>query len=457
MASLIFDSKIYGSAWADEAFRDIFDERAMVADWLEILAALALSQAHFDLIPKDAASSIAETVRAIVPDEDFLDEVRKGFEESGHSTQGLIGAIAKRCEKGAEEWLYYGATVQDLTDSWMARALLKSHDLFSERLDKIHAALLHLADDHKHTVMAGRTHGQQGLPITFGFKAAGWAVEVARHQERLVQTRKRLGYGQLSGGVGSMASLGPNAFEIQKMFFEKLGLVPPPISWTSSRDVLAEWSNLLVLISGTADRIGHEIYNLQRSEIGEVKEGFVKGTVGSITMPHKRNPEISEHLGSLSRIVRHNAALVCEGLVHDHERDGRSWKSEWNALPQITMAAGKAALLLGGLVENLEVDKDRMKSNLARTKGFVLSEPLMLALAAKIGRKSAHKIVYETSMKAHDAGLSFKEAVLANDDITDHLSPSEIEDLFDYARHTGHCADMVERLLEGAEHKRRDR
>lgn len=447
MPALVFDSRIFGSAWADDAFRAIFDEQAMVVDWLEILSVLAESQACFDLIPKDAAAAIAETCRAIVPDDDFFDEVNAGFEASGHSTQGLIRAITRRCPEGAGEWFFYGTTVQDVTDSWMSRANMKAHALIRHRLDNIHAALMRLAVRHKHTPMAGRTHGQQGLPITFGFKVAGWAAEVARHSERLAEIRPRLGYGQLSGGVGSMASLGPHAFKIQDIFFEKLNLRAAPISWTSSRDVFAEWINLLALICGTGDRIGNEVYNLQRSEIGELKEGFIEGTVGSITMPHKRNPEISEHLGTLSRMVRYNAALICEGLVHDHERDGRSWKAEWNAIPQAIMAAGKAMSLLVVLVENLKVDPERMLANLELTKGFALSEPLMLALAKKVGRKSAHELVYETSMKAQEAGLSLKEAILSNGDFTIHLTPLEIEELFNYAQHTGHCADMVDRLF----------
>ncbi|HIC72582.1 MAG TPA: adenylosuccinate lyase family protein [Alphaproteobacteria bacterium] len=447
MSSLIFDSKIYGSAWADDDFRAIFDEPAMVTDWLEILSVLAETQAHFDLIPKDAALAIAETCRATVVDGDFLDEVGVGFKDSGHSTQGLILAIFRRCPEGAGEWFYYGTTVQDLTDTWMSRAILKSHVLIQQSLDKILAILLPMANQYKNTTMAGRTHGQQGLPITFGFKVANWAGEMARHSERLSEIRPRLMYGQLSGGVGSMASQGSRGFEIQKMFFDTLNLLPAPVSWTSSRDVVAEWSQLLVLICGTADRIGHEIYNLQRSEIGEVREGFIEGTVGSITMPHKRNPEISEHLGTLSRIVRHNAALICEGLVHEHERDGRSWKAEWNAVPQATMAAGKTMSLLAGLVQNLEVDPNRMLANLEITKGFVLSEPLMLALAAKVGRKTAHEIIYEMSLKAQEAGMSFKEAVLSNCDITTHLPNLEMEGFFNYAQHTDYCAAMVERFL----------
>ncbi len=447
MSSLVFDSKIYSSAWVDDDFRAIFDEPEMVADWLEILSVLAETQAHFDLIPKAAAIAIAETCRAIEVDEDFLDEVGAGFKASGHSTQGLIRAIFRRCPEGAGEWFFYGTTVQDLTDTWMSRAILKAHVIFQQRVDNLLSILLSLADRHKNTTMAGRTHGQQGLPITFGFKVANWAGEVVRHSERLAEIRPRLTYGQLSGGVGSMASLGPLAFEIQNMFLTTLTLEPAPVSWTSSRDILAEWSHLLVLICGTADRIGHEVYNLQRSEIGEVREGFIDGTVGSITMPHKRNPEISEHLGTLSRIVRHNAALISEGLVHDHERDGRSWKAEWNAVPQATMAAGKAMSMLEVLVQYLEVDPNRMLANLDITKGFVLSEPLMLALAAKVGRKTAHEIIYEMSLKAEDLGVSFKEAVLGNRDITIHLPNLEKEGFFDYAQYTGQCAAMVERFL----------
>jgi adenylosuccinate lyase len=247
-----------------------------------------------------------------------------------------------------------------------------------------------------------------------------------------------------------MSSAGPRGFELQEKFLARLGLRAPAISWTTARDVVVEWFQLLTLISGTCDKIGHEVYNLQRPEIGEVTEGFVPGTVGSITMPHKRNPEIAEHLGSLARVVRHNAALIAEGQVHDHERDARAWKAEWAVLAETCMAAAKAVALTRTMTANLVVHPERMLANLEATRGFILSEAVMLALAEKVGKQTAHTLVYETAMKAHEAGRPLKDALLENVAVTTHLPAEAIEALFDYRAHAGLCREMVDRVVNAA-------
>lgn len=442
------DSLIYRGSWGTDELRAIFDDVPRTRAWIEILAVLAETQAEFGLIPPAPAAAVAATCRSTELDAAFFDEVRAGFEATNHSTLGLIRALQRRCPDEAGEWVYYGATVQDLTDTWAALALRQVHAIVERELAAIARNLAGLARAHRDTVMPGRTHGQPGLPITFGFKAAGWAGAVQRHRRRLAEIAPRLAVGQLAGGVGSLSSLGPRALELQSSFLGRLGLRAPSISWTTARDSLAEWFNLLTLIAATADMIGHEVYNLQRPEIGELSEGFVAGTVGSITMPHKRNPEIAEHLGTLARVIRHNAALVAESLVHDHERDGRSWKAEWAVLAETCLAAGKQLAMLGTLTANLVVHPERMIANLEATGGFVLSEALMLALAAKIGKQSAHTLVYDTAMAAHAAGRPLRAAVLENTAICAHLAPAEIAALFDYRRHTGQCGAMVDRVLE---------
>ena len=311
--------------------------------------------------------------------------------------------------------------------------------------------LCDLARRYRDTPMCGRTHGQPGLPITFGFKAAGWLDEIQRHRQRLDEVGARIGVGQLAGGVGSLSAFGPEALALQQRFLEKLGLTAPAISWTASRDRLAEWLNLLALITATADRIGHEIYNLQRPEIGELSEGFVPGTVGSITMPQKRNPEICEHLGTLARVVRYQAAHMGENLVHDHERDGRAWKGEWALLPGACLATGKALALLHDLLEHLEVNAERMRDNLLATKGFVQAEHVMLALSPKLGKQSAHALVYRVAMEATERGITLREAVLAEPQIVAQLGVAGIEGLFDVGQGTGCCAQMVDRVLAQAE------
>ena len=408
----LIDSLIYQNSWGTPELRALFDDVPRTRSWLEILAVLAETQAEFGLIPPDAAHSVATTCRTVELDNAFFEEVRAGFEATNHSTLGLISAIQWRCPGNSGEWVYYGATVQDITDTWTALVLRQVRETVSRELTEIEANLSRLAAEHCDTVMAGRTHGQIGLPITFGFKVAVWAMEVRRHRQRLAEFAPRLDVGQLAGGVGSLSSLGPRALELQKSFLARLGLNVPAISWTTARDTLAEWFNLLALIASTGDKIGHEIYNLQRPEIGEVSEGFMTGTVGSITMPHKRNPEISEHLGTLARLIRHNTALIVESLVHDHERDGRSWKAEWVVLAETCLAVGKLLVLLRTLVGNLVIHTDRMRANLEATGGFVLSEAVMITAGLDVRAEQWREIVLANDARVKVTSIDSATALI---------------------------------------------
>lgn len=447
----ISDSAIFRSSWGTPELRALFDDAELTAGWIEVMVALAETEAEFGLIPAVAANQVAAACRTLQLDDAFFSEVREDFERTNHSLLGLIHALQRRCPGGSGEWLCYGATVQDITDTHTARILLKVRDILAGQLADVATVLCGLARRHRDTPMCGRTHGQPGLPITFGFKAAGWLDEVQRHRRRLEEMKTRLCVGQLAGGVGSLSSFGSEALALQQRFFEKLGLAAPAISWTASRDRIAEWVNVLAMISATSDRIGHEVYNLQRPEIGELSEGFVPGTVGSITMPQKRNPEISEHLGTLARLVRHQAAHMGENLVHDHERDGRSWKGEWALLPGACLATGKALALLHSLLQHLQVHEGRMRDNLLATKGFVQGEQVMLALAPKLGKQSAHALVYRVAMEATETGLTLREAVLAEPQIVAVLGGAGIENLFDVEQSTGCCGRMVDRVLAEAE------
>jgi len=439
----IIDSQIYGGAWSTDEMQAIFDDVPRTQGWLDVIATLAEAQAEVGLIPAEVAPEIRRVCQVELLS---MEGLRQGYKETGHSTLGLIRELKKLCSPEAGEWLYYGATVQDITDTWLAMALLKVWDIAFRDLRDIEDILLKLAVAHRDTPMPGRTHGQPGLPITFGFKVAVWVREIRRHIERLKDVRKRLGEGQLAGGVGSLSSLGEQGFELQERFFAKLDLRPPDITWINVRDTLAEFMNLLALIAATFDKIGHEVYNLQHPELGEVREGFVSGTVGSITMPHKRNPEIAEHLGSLARLIRHNAACLAENLVHEHERDARSWKAEWGLIGPICAMTGAVLRLSKIMCANLQVDEARMLANLEATRGHVLSEGVMLALAQKIGKQTAHELVYTTAMAAFEADRPLKEAVLENEQITSHLSKAEIESLFNYRQRLGHCPEFVDRV-----------
>jgi adenylosuccinate lyase len=443
----INDSTIYGSSWADPELRPLFTEQNRIKGWLEVMTVLAETQAEFGLIPTQAATEIRSAYENIDIDEAFLKEAAEGFVKTNHSLMGLINAVKQRCEATGGEWLCYGVTVQDITDTHTVRTLLKVHEHFLAQITGIERILVDLAWLHRQTVMCGRTHAQPGLLITFGFKAATWLDELERHRQRLTELKSRLNVGQLCGGVGSLSSLGPDALVLQKTVLQRLGLNAPAISWTSTRDRYAEWINILAMITSTGDRIGQEIVNLQRPEIGELSEGFVSGAVGSITMPQKRNPEISEHLGTLSRVVRHHAAHMAESLVHSHERDGRSWKGEWIIIPDATLAAGKSLSLLKQLLKDLQVNPQRMRANILATQGFVHAEAVMLVLAKTLGKQSAHQLVYDLTMQARSEGLHLKQALINNPKIGVILGHDEIEALFNPEQSTGVCTDMVEQVI----------
>ncbi|RYU57150.1 adenylosuccinate lyase family protein [Methylolobus aquaticus] len=447
MSVHIMDSAIFGNSWATPEMRALFEERSVVAGWIEVLSALAATEAEYGLIPQRAADALCEACPQIKLDDPFFAEVRRGFEQTNHSLLGLIHALQRRCPGDSGEWLCYGATVQDITDTHNARVLKRAHGLMRERLDGLVGVLAGLAARHRTTPQCGRTHGQPGLPITFGYKVAGWLDELLRHRQRIVEISPRLAVGQLAGGVGSLSSFGPQGLVVQRRFLERLELAVPAISWTASRDRLAEWLNLLTLLSALGDRIGHEIYNLQRPEIGELREASAAGVVGSITMPQKRNPEISEHLGTLARQVRHAAAQMGENLVHDHERDGRAWKAEWAIVPVACLAADKALALLHDALMHLEVDESRMLHNLEATQGAVHAERVMLALAPQLGKQSAHALIHRLASEAGSRGVPFRDAFENSEEIRAQLGDEALRTLLGAPIDTGQCAEMVDRVL----------
>lgn len=361
MTARIADSSGYAHLWGTDELRQIFEERARLQAWLDVLAALARAQAAEGIIPAEAAAIITDELRV---DRLDLDRIALGTRRTGHSTLGLIHELRRVLPEAAREHVYVKATVQDLTDTWTSLAIRAVGAIAWRDLRRIEKALVDLAAEHRDTPIAGRSHGQPGAPTTFGWKAASWADEIRRHLDRLREGAPRWLVAQLGDGIGTLVSYGDRGLAVRARFAAELGLADPVISWLSARDRIAEFGGLLALITGTLARIGEEVYELQRPEIGELGEPRAPGVVGSITMHHKRNPEGSEHLSTLARLVRANAGVLLESVVSQHERDGRAWKAEWIALPEICLLAGKALALGVELVEGLEVNADRMAANM---------------------------------------------------------------------------------------------
>jgi len=386
------DSEQYAHLWGTPELADIFEERARLQRWLDIITALATSQARLGIIPREAAEQIAAHAHAQELDLDFLAaETRR----TSHSMLGVISALQQVLPETARGHVYVGATVQDVTDTWFALVMRDVGNVAWRDLREIEDRLLALAVSHRDTLMAGRTHGQPGSPITFGFKVASWADEVRRHLQRLSEGRSRWLVGQLGGAVGTLGFFAPRGAELRAEFCAELGLADPGISWLTSRDRIAEFGTLLAMICGTLARIGNEVYELQRPEIGELREPTSGDTVGSITMPHKRNPEGSEHLDTLARLVRANAAVLAEGMDGGHERDGRAWKAEWVALPEVCLLSGVALGMALRLLSGLVVDAGAMRTNLDRLGDQAASEQVLARLTRRLGRYAAQRLMHD--------------------------------------------------------------
>ena len=449
MGSRVTDSVLYGHLWGTEELREIFDERPRIASWLSILVALAEAQAELGIVPPEAAREIAASASVDALDLEYVAEQTR---LTGHSTLGLIRGLERVLSPEASRWVYFGATVQDLTDTWTALAIKQVGAIAWSDLREIEASLLELARIHRDTLMAGRTHGQPGAPITFGLKAAGWADEIRRHVDRLRETSPRLLVGQLGGAVGSLAFFHEEGPELRRKFCERLGLADPEISWMTARDRLAEFVNLLAMIAATLARIGTEVYELQRPEIGELREPALPGGVGSITMPHKRNPELSEHIVTLSRLVRSQAALVLEGMVQEHERDGRGWKVEWVAFPEACLLTGAALSFAKRVVTGLEVDREAMRRNIEAGRGLMSSEQLLSAIAPTLGKHRAQDRLQEVLAEVGKTGRSLAEVVAAAPDIASLLAPEAVVALSD--PDAGASGPMVDAVLHKAEEAR---
>ncbi|MFC6239552.1 class-II fumarase/aspartase family protein [Longivirga aurantiaca] len=445
MTALPPDSAVYRHLWSTDEVRALLDDEGRTARWLDILVALARAQAAHGIVPAEAAEEIARHARVELLD---LERVAAETRATGHSTLGLIRVLRDVLPPSCAEWVYVGPTVQDVTDTWFALVMRDVLDIVERDVARCRDAAVALARRHRDTLMCGRTHGQPGLPITFGYKAAVWVGELDRHLVRLAEARPRLQVAQLGGALGTLEFWGEQGPGLLDDFAYQLGLGVPDMPWLTARDRLAEFATLLAMVTGTLGKIGNEIYELQRPEIGELAEPFTPGQVGSITMPHKRNPELAEHLDTLARCVRADAGTALEGLVALHERDGRGWKAEWLWLPEACLLTGAALSFAGRLLEGLQVNEPRMRANLDAQRGYPMSEPVMRLLAGRLGKHVAHEQVYAATMagveQQVDLATALRQAGLVG---PSGLSEEDLAAALDPRAALGATGAFVDRVL----------
>lgn len=448
MPSHITESRIQGGAYSSPEFATIFSDANQVQKWLDVETTLAATQAQMGIIPHEAAREIARVASVELLD---LDALGRESMETGHILVPTIRALEALCADGLGEYVHYGVTTQDILDTGLILQIRDAWGLVLQRLRGIRGHLLTLALRHKHTPMVARTHGQQALPTTFGYKVAVWVDEIDRHLERFDEAYTRVMVGNLTGAVGTLAALGPQGLEVQRRTLESLGLAAPLSSWHSARDRILEAAWLLVQASVTLGRVANEIYHLQRTEIDEVREGRLAGQVGSSTMPHKQNPSTVDLISALSRLVRAQMLALTDAAFQLHERDGTTWRIEWAALPELFIYAGALlARMEGVLLAGLDVREARMRSNLDLLGGLILSERIMLALAPRFGKQTAHQMVHEIALRAQAEGRSFREALLSDQRLHGCFTRQALDDLLDPAAYTGLAAEMVELVANKA-------
>lgn len=442
-SSTVLDSILFRDAFGTPAMRDVFSDRRLIERYIEVEVALAKAEARCGVIPSEAAEVIARESRLERID---FDHMRHETDIVGYPILPLVHQMVSMCGE-AGRYVHWGATTQDIMDTANVLQVHDALNIVENDIRTLRGILADLAKKHRDTPMAGRTHLQQALPVTFGYKVAIWLAMFDRHQQRLTQLRERVLCVEFAGAAGTLASLGDKGLDVQKALAEELGLAVPATTWHVARDGFAEAVNLLSLVTGSLGKIALDIMIMASTEFAEVYEPFVKGRGASSTMPQKRNPISSELMLAAAKGVRQHAGLMVDAMIQDFERATGPWHAEWIAIPEsFILTAGalhQAKFALGGLI----VDTDQMRRNLGITRGLIVAEAVMMGLAPAIGRQQAHDVVYDACRTVNEKGGTLAEALAALPTVTAHFDRAAIDRLTDPANYLGLSPQMVDRAL----------
>ncbi|MFN8457036.1 MAG: 3-carboxy-cis,cis-muconate cycloisomerase [Anaerolineae bacterium] len=437
------DSKIYASLFSDPDLAAIFSDEQVVRYWLDVEAVLTRVQGRLGVIPAEAAEQIAAGAATFQAD---FPALQSGVDQAGVPILELLRQLRAHVGGTAAGYVHWGATTQDIMDTALILQIRDALHSTEQTLQSVIKNLAGLADQHRTTLMAGRTHSQQALPMPFGLKVAGWLAPLLRHRQRLAELKPRLLVVQLGGAAGTLAALNQSGLAVQAALAQELHLAVPVIPWHTQRDNLAELAGWLSLVSGSLAKMAQDIILLAQTEVGEVHESGNAARGGSSTMPQKSNPIISE---AIIAAARTNAALLSsmhQALIQEHERATHGWQMEWLNLPHMFTLTGAALGKALFLSQNLVVDAARMQANVAASRGLMLAEALNFALAQGMDRAKAKQLIQD----------AVQEAVVQQRHLVDVVrekvaAPLDWEALKDETSYFGAADVFIERVLRQAE------
>ena len=438
------DGAVLGALYGTDAMRAAMGEHAYLQRMLDVEAALARAQARLGLIPAEAASAITAAADATRLD---LPAMAAATRNTGYPVVALVRQLTALAGHDAGRWTHWGATTQDIMDTALVLQMRDGLALIEADLRATCAGLAGMARTHRDTVMAGRTHLQHALPVTFGYKAAVWLAPLLTSLERLVEMKPRLLRLSFGGAAGTLASLGEKGLDVTRELARELDLAEAEIPWHVARDGLNEAACWLGILCGNLSKIATDVMLLMQTEVAEVSEPHVRGRGGSSTMPQKRNPIACEYVLAHARGVHALVPQMLAAMAQDLERGTGPWQAEMLALPQAMLLAHGAVCQARFIAEGLVVDAARMRRNLDATGGLIVSEAVMMGLAPVLGRGEAHHVVNDACDLAIAEGLSLADALLRDPRLAGKLDREAIARMTDPAAYLGAARAFVDRVL----------
>jgi 3-carboxy-cis,cis-muconate cycloisomerase len=424
----------------DAGVRSLFTLESRWQAWLDVEAALAKAEAELDVIPQDAAAVIVKKSKL-----DLLDRanIEEGLIRTAHPLVPLIWELARVCGEEAGGYVHWGATTQNITQTGQLLLLRQAHKIFIGQLGRILSVMADLAERTKDMALPGRTHGQHAVPATFGFKVGNWIDELCRHVERFREAEPRVFVAMLGGAAGTFASFGNLGPKIQAGMAVHLDMKPMSAPARTIGDHQAEYVCLLGMLASTCSKVAREIYTQMKQEFGEVEEPVPPGTVGSSTMPQKRNPKLTQDMVAAAAQVRALVPLALEAMQTEHEADRTTSLMISHALQDACGQTGDILSRMETMLEGLQVNEARMRQNLDLSGGLIMGEALMLSLGANIGRQEAHDAIYEAAQAAATTNETFQSLLAKDDTVRAHMSTDQIAELLDPTAYTGQCAAIA--------------